>query len=82
MKTTISIAIVALDECMASAIVGSIDMLYAANRIIEAMGKRELPRFEWKVVSVSGRAVKTGNGMRQAVDCSLKGVGDVDVVYI
>ncbi|MEW8525544.1 MAG: helix-turn-helix domain-containing protein [Candidatus Thiodiazotropha endolucinida] len=82
MKTTVTVAIVAIDECMASAIAGSVDMLYAANRIIDAMGKKELPRFEWKVVSVSGRPVKTGNGMLQAVDCSLKGVRQVDVIYI
>ncbi|MET0005135.1 MAG: transcriptional regulator [gamma proteobacterium symbiont of Ctena orbiculata] len=82
MKTTVTVAIVAIDECMASAIAGSIDMLYAANRIIDAMGKKELPRFEWKVASVSGRPVKTGNGMLQAVDCSLKGIRQVDVIYI
>ncbi|MCG7866553.1 MAG: hypothetical protein JAY74_09300, partial [Candidatus Thiodiazotropha taylori] len=82
MKKTVSVAVVVIEECMASAIAGSIDMLYAANRIIEAMGKRHLPRFEWRVVSVSGRPVKTGNGMLQAVDCSLKGIDQVDVVYI
>ncbi|MES9930248.1 MAG: helix-turn-helix domain-containing protein [Candidatus Thiodiazotropha sp. 6PDIVS] len=82
MKTTITVAIVVIEECMASAIAGTIDMLYAANRIIEAMGKQQLPRFEWKVVSVSGLPVKTGNGMQQAVDCSIKGVRHVDVVYI
>ncbi|MCG7903759.1 hypothetical protein A3194_08455 [Candidatus Thiodiazotropha endoloripes] len=82
MKTTVSVAIVVIEECMASAIAGSIDMLYAANRISEAMGKQQLPRYEWKVVSVSGLPVKTGNGMLQAVDCSLKGIRPVDVVYI
>ncbi|MBV2121647.1 MAG: helix-turn-helix domain-containing protein [Candidatus Thiodiazotropha sp. (ex Ctena orbiculata)] len=82
MKTTVSVAVVVIEECMASAIAGSNDMLYAANRIIQAMGKRHLPRFEWRVVSVSGRPVKTGNGMLQAADCSLKGIDQVDVVYI
>jgi transcriptional regulator GlxA family with amidase domain len=79
---TITVAILAVEECMASAIAGSIDLLHTANRVTAAMGKKNLPRFDWKVVSVSGLSVKTGNGMLQAVDCSIKGLRNVDVVYI
>jgi transcriptional regulator GlxA family with amidase domain len=79
---SITVAIIAVEACMASAIAGSIDLLHVANRITKAMGKKELPRFDWKIVSVSGQPVKTGNGMMQAVDCALKGLRKVDVVYI
>lgn len=79
---TITVAIVVVEECMASAIAGTIDLLHVANRITDALGDKALPRFDWKVVSVSGRPVKTGNGMLQAVDGSLKGSRKVDVVYI
>lgn len=55
---TITVAIIAVEECMASAIAGTIDLLHVANRITEAIGKKELPRFDWKIVSVPASRLK------------------------
>lgn len=78
----VTIAIVLIEQCMASAIAGSIDMLHVANRVTQALGRDDLPVFHWQLVSVSGRPVRTGNGSVQAADTSLEGLKKADIIYI
>lgn len=66
------VTLLALNDCFGSNIVGSMDMLGAANL---AAGRADPPRepvFEWQVLSADGEAVRTSNGYCLAVD------GDLD----
>jgi transcriptional regulator GlxA family with amidase domain len=64
------ITLVGLDECFASNIVGSADLLSTANLVAAQAGQE--PPFEWQVLSPHGRSVRASNGLRLPVD------GDLD----
>ncbi len=68
------IAILAFDGCLGSAVLGSVDMLTLARKIISKNDQVEL--YKISIVSVDGRAVKDGTGRRLEVDGSFETVGD------
>jgi transcriptional regulator GlxA family with amidase domain len=63
------ITLVGLDDCFASNIVGSADLLSTANLVAAQAGQEP---FEWQVPSPHRRSVRASNGLRLAVD------GDLD----
>jgi len=79
---SIRIAIIALDQCLASAIAGSIDLLHAANQIGSSLRHDNSSIFDWKISSISGEPVCTSNGSMQQVDTRCSYLRRSDVIYV
>jgi transcriptional regulator GlxA family with amidase domain len=76
------IAIVGLDDCFASNVIGLVDLLHCANLIA---ARRNPPLdcvFEWQVLSIDGEPVRASNGYRIAVDGALDGARPAKVVIV
>lgn len=65
---TYRITLLALDECFASNLAGTADLLRAANLVAAEVDARAEPQFSWKVVSPDGRLVRASNGLSLNVD--------------
>ena len=76
------IALVAIENCLSSAITGSIDLFTAANMIARLRNQAKHPIFEWIVVSEDGEPVKTFSGYQQEVDQSWDTLGEIDLIVI
>ncbi|MCB1874787.1 MAG: helix-turn-helix domain-containing protein [Chromatiales bacterium] len=79
---TIEVAIVLVERCLGSAVIGAVDLLLAANRASQHLDPERPPLFRWRLTSEDGRPVTTGNGYPQAVDCDWNSLGRVDLVYL
>ena len=60
---TCRITLLALDECFASNLVGTADLLRAANLVAAQFDARAGPPFSWQVVSPDGKPVRASNGL-------------------
>ena len=60
------LAILALDGCMDSAITGIADILSLANHVMKLRGSPG--RFMWQILSLNGKAVRSGGGRLLQVD--------------
>lgn len=60
------LAILALEGCMQSAVVGIADILTLANHVMQLRGSKV--RFSWQTLSLDGKAVRAGGGNLLAVD--------------
>lgn len=65
---TTRITLLALESCFASNVIGFIDLLHTANMIAARASPSAKPPFEWTVLSLDGKAVRTSNGCILAVD--------------
>lgn len=74
------IAILALDDCFASNVMGAIDLFNTANVIARFAGAP--PPFEWRVVSPHGRPVRTSSGRELPVDGGLEAAARAKVIMI
>lgn len=66
------VTLLALDECLASSIAGTVDLLHAANLVAASLDPPRAPIFAWQVLSRDGHGVRASNGYEVAVD------GDLD----
>lgn len=76
------IALLALDQCHASSVIGPLDLLHAANLVAERLGHTERPLFSVEVVAPRGRPVLAANGYPLAVDTALADAAPAEVVMI
>jgi len=76
------IAIVALDDCFASNVVGLVDLLHSANLIAAQCDPPLDSMFEWQVLSSDGRPVRASNGYTLAVDGAVNGRWQAKVVVV
>jgi transcriptional regulator GlxA family with amidase domain len=74
--------LVALDNCFASNIIGTVDLLHTANLIGARRDPPLDPIFEWQVLPVDGRPVRASNGYPLSVDGALEGAPSGKVVII
>jgi transcriptional regulator GlxA family with amidase domain len=65
------ITLLALDECLASNVVGAADLLKAANLVAARLDPPREPVFEWQVLSPDGRPIRASNGLTLSVDGAL-----------
>lgn len=76
------VTLLALDDCFASNVVGTIDMFGTANLVA---GQLDPPRpgvFEWQVLSADGRPVRSSNGYRLPVDGAVDEAPPASVIVI
>lgn len=76
------VTLLALADCFASNVVGTMDMLGTANLVA---GQLDPPRprvFEWQVLSANGEPVRSSNGHRIAVDGAIEGSPPASVIVI
>jgi transcriptional regulator GlxA family with amidase domain len=66
------ITLLALSHCLASNIMGAIDLFHTANFLAKRGKAKDGPLFEWQVLSLDGRPVKSSSGCLLPVDGSLK----------
>lgn len=66
------VTLLAPDECFASSIAGTVDLLHTANLVAARLDPPRAPIFEWQVLSRDGQPVRASNGYEVAVD------GDLD----
>jgi transcriptional regulator GlxA family with amidase domain len=76
------IVIVLLDDFLASALSGALDLLNTANLVHQYMHKNVDKLFHWKLASLNSMAVKASNGYSHPVESSIQQISDADVVYI
>jgi transcriptional regulator GlxA family with amidase domain len=76
------ISLVALENCFASNIVGTVDLLHTANLIGAHRDPPLEPLFEWQILSVDGAPVRASNGYLLPVDGALKSAGSAKVVIV
>lgn len=67
------VTLLALDECFASSIACTVDLLNTANLVAAALDPPREPVFEWQVLSLDGRAVRASNGYDIPVDGRIDG---------
>lgn len=60
---TVRVVIVTFDDCLASAVTGSIDLLYAANAIRAHVSPGAPPAFSYELVSEHGGHARASNGL-------------------
>ena len=65
------ITVLALENCLASAVTGPLDVLHTANLVASRMSVPKQPLFEWRVASIDGQAVRASNGCRLHADVGL-----------
>lgn len=75
---------VAFDGCQASGLCGALDVLQTANGAWQIQNEEsaDLSLFNYRVVSLSGRPVRAGNGMSISVDGRLEDETDIDLVFV
>lgn len=66
------ITLLTFDECFASNIVGSADLLNTANLVAARSDPGRTPAFEWQVLSPGGRAIRGSSGLELPVDGALE----------
>ena len=76
------ITLLAIDGCFASNVVGTIDMLFAANLTAAASDPPRKPVFQWQVLSRDGAPVRAANGYALSVDGALDGMPASELVLI
>src|SRR5581483_8217989 len=76
------VSILAFDNCFASAVVGSVDLLYAANMIAGTLTPGSPPVFAAQIVSPDGRAVRAASGYRVDVAAALAQAAPAEAVVI
>lgn len=74
------LAILALEGCMHSAVVGIADVLSLANHVMQQSGAK--CRFTWQTLSLEGRAVRAGGGQMLAVDGAIGKRGGYDAIIV
>ncbi len=74
------LAILALEGCMHSAVVGIADVLSLANHVMQQSGTKS--RFTWQTLSLDGRAVRAGGGQLLAVDGAIGKRGGYDAIIV
>src|SRR5437762_2835246 len=74
------LAILALEGCMHSAIVGIADVLSLANHVMQQSGPKS--RFTWQTLSLDGTAVRSGGGQLLAVDGAIGKRGGCDAIIV
>ena len=70
---TFRVAVLAFDDCHASGVFGSLDLLHAANAVAVRLAPGTASPFATQVLSPDGAAVRAANGYRLAVDGALDG---------
>jgi transcriptional regulator GlxA family with amidase domain len=75
-----NIAILALEGCMPSAVIGIADVLAIANTAIRRRGDRV--RFKCRIVSLDGRDVHTVRGQKIAVDGAIEDTAAHDAIIV
>ena len=63
------LAVLLLEGCMESAVIGVADLLGLANFVMRRLGKET--RFEFETLSLDGKPVRTSRGLRFTVDAGL-----------
>lgn len=79
---TIRIALVAFDDCLASGVIGSLDLFQAANAINAHMRPEAAPIFRVQIVSLDGANVRAASGVRLPVDASLRDAAPAQAVIV
>lgn len=74
------LAILALDGCMHSAITGIADILSLANHVMKLRGNPS--RFKWQILSLNGKAVRSGGGRLLQVDGAIRKSLSCDAVIV
>src|SRR5690349_9324388 len=74
------LAILALDGCMHSAIVGIADILALSNHVMTLSGGK--PRFSWQVLSLTGKPVRAGGGQSIPVDGAIGSRAQYDAILV
>ena len=67
------VTLLALDDCFASNVIGTMDMLGTANLVAGQLDPPRAAVFEWQVLSVDGEPVRASNGHPVAVDGAIEG---------
>ena len=76
----VQIAILAFDGCLGSGVLGPVDMLTLARKMLS---KREQPElYSVSTVSFDGRPINDGTGRRLDVDASFDEIGDCAAVLV
>lgn len=74
------LAILALEGCMQSAVVGIADILTLANHVMTLRGAKA--RFSWQTLSLDGKAVRAGGGKLLAVDAAVSKRTAFDAIIV
>lgn len=79
----IKMAVFAYDNCLGTSITGPIDFFKFANTHGELVhGESDNTQFDWMILSIDGRPVKTSAGLIISVDGDLDTAKDADVALI
>lgn len=76
------ITLLAFDDCLASAVIGAVDLFQAANAIANHMRPGAAPVFVTRIVSVDGRPVRAASGVTLPVDGSYRARAAADAILI
>ncbi len=76
------VTLLALDDCFASNVIGTMDMLGTANLVAGQLDPPRAAVFEWQVLSVDGEPVRASNGHPVAVDGAIEGSPPASVIVI
>ena len=74
------LAILLLEGCMESAVIGVADLLGLANFVMRRLGKEA--RFRVETVSLDGKPVRTSRGLRFPVDAGLNRSASFDAIIV
>ncbi len=74
------LAILAVEGCMQSAVIGIADILALSNQVMALRGGKS--RFSWQTLSLDGKPVRAGGGQMLAVDGAIGKRGAFDAIIV
>ncbi len=74
------LAVLLLEGCMESAVIGVADLLGLANFVMRRLGKET--RFQFETLSPDGKPVRTSRGTHFTVDAGLSGTKSYDAIIV
>ena len=76
------VTVFAVDDILATGVTGPLELFNSANIQADAAGIEPSRRFQWNVVSVDGKPVRSSAGFMLPVDGNYTHAGDADIIII
>jgi len=79
-EVVMKLAVLLLEGCMESAVIGVADLLGLANFVMQRLGRET--RFQFETLSLDGKPVRTSRGLRFTVDAGLSKAKPYDAIIV
>ncbi len=76
------VSLIAFDDCLASGVIGALDLFHAANAIAPRLRPHAPPAFTVQMLTLDGRPVRAASGVTLTPDCALRDAPAAQAVLV